>query len=167
MSDKLPEQRDYTISPDLYIAIGNRQSQIGRDFDALAAYDRAVRLAPNYARAYNYRGSFKYARLGDLQGAIADFDSAIGYDPDYATAYANRGLLRYQQLGDIPGALADLNLAIVLNPGDASVYNTRGLIKYGELGDIEYALTGGNAEFGQNSTLRLKAFSCMVCKEPY
>ena len=52
MSDKLPEQRDYTISPDLYIAIGNRQSQIGRDLDALAAYDRAVRLAPNYARAY-------------------------------------------------------------------------------------------------------------------
>jgi hypothetical protein len=24
---------------------------------------------------------------------------------------------------------------------------------------------GGNAEFGQNSTLRLKAFSCMACKE--
>jgi GNAT superfamily N-acetyltransferase len=28
------------------------------------------------------------------------------------------------------------------------------------------ALLGGNAEFGQNSTLRLKATSCMACKEP-
>jgi hypothetical protein len=26
-------------------------------------------------------------------------------------------------------------------------------------------LLGGNAEFGQNSTLRLKAFSCIACKE--
>jgi hypothetical protein len=26
--------------------------------------------------------------------------------------------------------------------------------------------TGGNAEFGQNSTLRLKAFFCMTCKQP-
>ena len=81
-----------------------------------------VRIAPSYARAYNYRGSFKYASLGDLQGAIADFDSAIRYDPDYAIAHANRGLLRYQQLGDIPGALADLNVAILLNPRDASTY---------------------------------------------
>jgi ATP-dependent helicase YprA (DUF1998 family) len=28
------------------------------------------------------------------------------------------------------------------------------------------SLEGGNAEFGQNSTLRLKTASCMACKEP-
>jgi tetratricopeptide (TPR) repeat protein len=139
MSDRSSERDQGVMTPDSYIAIGNRQSQIGNDLGALAAYDRAVRLAPSYARAYNYRGSFKYAYLRDIQGAVADFDSAIRYDLDYAVAYANRGLLRYQQLNDIPGALADLNLAILLNPRDASVYNTRGLIKY-ELGDIEYAL---------------------------
>jgi tetratricopeptide (TPR) repeat protein len=132
MSDKLPEQHDLIIASDDYIALGNRQSQIGNERGALAAYDRAVCLAPGYARAYNYRGSFMYASLRDIQGALVDFDSAIRHDPDYAIAYANRGLLRYQQLGDILGALADLNLAILLNPRDASVYNTRGLIKYAE-----------------------------------
>jgi tetratricopeptide (TPR) repeat protein len=51
MSDKLPERRGYIISPDSYIAIGNRQSQIGNYPSALAAYNRAVRIAPSYARA--------------------------------------------------------------------------------------------------------------------
>ena len=112
MSDRSSERGSYVITPDSYIAIGNRQSQIGNERGALAAYNRAVGIAPDYARAYNYRGSFKYAKLRDIQGAVADFDSAVRYDPDYAVAYANRGLLRYQQLGDIPGALADLNLAL-------------------------------------------------------
>jgi tetratricopeptide (TPR) repeat protein len=114
MSDKLPEQCGYIITPDCYIAFGNRQFQLGNYPSALAAYERAVRIAPSYARAYNYRGSFKYASLGDVGGAIADFDSAIRYDPDYAIAHANRGVIRYQQLGDIPGALADLNVALAL-----------------------------------------------------
>ena len=112
MPDRSSKRDNDVISPDRYIAIGNRQSQIGNERGALAAYDRAVRLAPGYARAYNYRGAFKNASLKDIQGAVADFDSAVRCDPDYAVAYANRGLLRYQQLGDIPGALADLNLAL-------------------------------------------------------
>ena len=134
MSKRSSKRDNDVITPDRYIAIGNRQSIAGNYPSALVAYDLAVKLAPRYADSYNYRGAFKYAHCRDIQGAIADFDSAIGYDPDYAVAYANRGLLRYQQLGDIPGALADLNLAILLNPRDASVYTTRGLIKY-ELGD--------------------------------
>ena len=83
-----------TVSPDCYIAIGNRQSQLGNYPSALAAYNRAITIAPSHARAYNYRGSFRYAKLGDIQGAIADFDAAIEFNPDYAIAYANRGLLR-------------------------------------------------------------------------
>jgi hypothetical protein len=88
MSNPLPERRGCLFDADGNIAIGNRQSQIGHDASALAAYDfpkgtlreRAVRLDPHYARADNYRGSFKFARLGDIQGAIADFDSAISYE---------------------------------------------------------------------------------------
>jgi tetratricopeptide (TPR) repeat protein len=77
MSDRPSERDNYLLTPDRYIAIGNRQSQIGNDLGALAAYDLAVGIAPNYARAYDYRGSFKYANLGDIQGALADYDLAI------------------------------------------------------------------------------------------
>ncbi|MCY7337128.1 MAG: hypothetical protein LH613_13100 [Chamaesiphon sp.] len=92
---KSPKRDNYVITPDSYITSGNHQSQAGNDRGALAAYDLAVRCDPGYARAYNYRGSFKYARLGDILGAIADCDAAIHLDPNYAIAYANRGLLRY------------------------------------------------------------------------
>ena len=60
MPDRSSKRDNDVISPDRYIAIGNQQSQIGNERGALAAYDRAVRLDPRYARAYNYRGSFKY-----------------------------------------------------------------------------------------------------------
>jgi tetratricopeptide (TPR) repeat protein len=73
----MSEREQGVVTPDSYIAIGNRQSQIGNERGALAAYDRAVGIAPGYARAYNYRGSFKYAKLRDIQGAIVDFDSAV------------------------------------------------------------------------------------------
>ena len=59
MSDKLPKQHDLIIASDRYIAIGNRQSQSGNYPSALVAYDLAVKLAPNYADSYNYRGAFK------------------------------------------------------------------------------------------------------------
>jgi tetratricopeptide (TPR) repeat protein len=66
-----------TQCPDCYIAIGNRQSQLGNYPSALAAYDKAITVAPAYGRSYNYRGSFRYAKLGDIQGAMADFNLAI------------------------------------------------------------------------------------------
>ena len=76
MPDKF-DRFPLTVSADCYIAIGNRQSQLGNYPSALAAYDRAITIAPSYARAYNYRGSFRYAKLGDIQGALVDFDAAI------------------------------------------------------------------------------------------
>ena len=79
MSKRSFKRDNDVITPDRYIARGNRQSQSGNYLGALAAYDCAVRLDPNYAASYNYRGAFKYAYLGDIQGAIADFDSAIGF----------------------------------------------------------------------------------------
>jgi hypothetical protein len=72
MSERASERDNDLIQPDDYIELGNRQSHIGNALGALAAYDRAVCLAPSYADAYNYRGSFKFAHLGDIQGATAE-----------------------------------------------------------------------------------------------
>jgi hypothetical protein len=80
MSERASERDNYLTQPDDYIELGNRQSQVGNALGALAAYDfpkgtlrdRSVSLAPSYADAYNYRGSFKFAHLGDIQGATAE-----------------------------------------------------------------------------------------------
>jgi tetratricopeptide (TPR) repeat protein len=52
-----------------------------RDFDgALADYNRAIELRPDYAQAYNLRGAAKKAK-GDLDGALADCNRAIELKP--------------------------------------------------------------------------------------
>ena len=116
MSDRSSERGSYVITPDSYIAIGNQQSQIGNDLGALAAYDRAVSLAPSYARAYNYRGTLKHQELGDPVGALADYDKAISLDPNLAAAYFVRSLLKRNLLDDVLGAAHDRHRAIEIDP---------------------------------------------------
>ncbi|NJR21811.1 MAG: tetratricopeptide repeat protein [Richelia sp. CSU_2_1] len=76
---------------------------------AIAAYDRALRIDPNYALAYNNRGNAR-SDLGDKQGAIEDFDRALRIDPNLSHAYYNRGLIR-KALGDKQGAIQDFQKA--------------------------------------------------------
>ena len=55
------------------------------DYDrAIADYDRAIQLKPDYAEAYVNRG-WAYNAKGDYDRAIADFDRAIQLKPDYAS----------------------------------------------------------------------------------
>ncbi|MBN1882108.1 MAG: tetratricopeptide repeat protein [Deltaproteobacteria bacterium] len=49
---------------------------------ALDAYTKAIRLDPEYAAAYFYRGVVK-TRLGDEEGGIIDRETAIGLDSVY------------------------------------------------------------------------------------
>ena len=72
---------------------------------AIADYDRAIEINPDYAKAYTNRGKAKY-KLGDYHGAIADYDRTIELKPDYAKAYYNRGEAKHK-LGDERGAKAD------------------------------------------------------------
>lgn len=54
--------------------------------EALADYDHALALNPNYIMAYNNRGSI-YTRLNRSSEALADFTRAISLDPKDAVAY--------------------------------------------------------------------------------
>jgi len=84
---------------------------------AIALYDQAIRLNPNYADAYYNRGLAHYD-LGDQQGAIADYTQAIQINPNYANVYYGRGLASYKS-GDKQGAIADFQKA-------ASLYQQQG-----------------------------------------
>jgi tetratricopeptide (TPR) repeat protein len=56
-------------------------------------YNEAIRLKPNYAEAFNNRGSAR-SHQGDLGGAAQDYDEAIRLKPDYAIALNNRDGVR-------------------------------------------------------------------------
>ena len=72
---------------------------------ALADYDEAIRLHPDYARAYVNRGNARYDR-GEHDLAIADFDNAVRLDAKNASAFISRGNA-WDAKGDAERAVAD------------------------------------------------------------
>ena len=65
----------------------------GRYDAAIADHDTAVRLAPNAAYTYIWRGWTKYKK-GRYFAAITDYDAAIRLDKDNARPYYYRGLAK-------------------------------------------------------------------------
>jgi tetratricopeptide (TPR) repeat protein len=76
---------------------------------SIADYNQAIKLNPNYAMAYENRGSAKLTLL-DFQGAIADYNQAIKLDPNWTGTYISRAGAKLI-LGDSKGAIADFQKA--------------------------------------------------------
>ena len=95
-----------------YYNRGVAKSALGNKQGAIADYDRAIAINPQYANAYLNRGNAKSA-LGNKQGAIGDFDQVIAINPQDAEAYINRGLDK-SDLGNKQGAITDLSKAAEL-----------------------------------------------------
>jgi tetratricopeptide (TPR) repeat protein len=107
------------------------------DYDhAIAVYTGAIRLNPNDAIVYLYRG-YVYYHKGDYDRAIADYTEAIRLDPNDAIVYLYRGYA-YNLKGDYDRAIADFTEAIRLDP-NAIAYTARGCA-YGEKGDNDRAI---------------------------
>ena len=59
---------------------------MGKPTKALADFDQAIKLMPNYAIAFNNRGT-AYNDLRQVDRDIEDFKQAIKLSPNYALAY--------------------------------------------------------------------------------
>lgn len=116
---------------------GNAENVLGNTKDAIAAYDTAIRLTPDFANVYAKRGSVKYS-LGDYKGSIKDHNAAIGMGLDYAAAYVNRGVAK-RNLRDYKGAIEDYNTAIRLDPENIEAYINRGNVK-SDMGKYKIAI---------------------------
>ena len=132
----LSEQKR-SISAETYYVWGNVKFKQGDYVGAIADYETAIQLKPDYAEAYNNRGLAKH-EFGEHEAALADFDIAIQLKPGLSVAYNNQGLAK-QALGDLHAAIADYDKAIQLKDDDVVVYNNRGLAK-DKLGDHVAAL---------------------------
>lgn len=105
---------------------------------AIAEWDKAIALDPDYAEAYNRRGIARRRASRNAQGAIADFTKAIELKPDYPEAYNNR-CLAWNQLGDWQAMADDAAKAIELDPSYGKAIVNRG-IAYQGMGENDRAM---------------------------
>ena len=104
--------------------LGMASRREGRLDEALASFDAAIALDPDYAEAYNARGGVLHT-LKRFDEALASFDRAIAVKRDYASAFNNRGIT-LKALGRPEDALTSYDTAIALNPSQAETHNNRG-----------------------------------------
>jgi tetratricopeptide (TPR) repeat protein len=153
-----PEPLDSVKSETAALEFFNKGQKKSHDYtdqarrEAILAYDQAIKLKPDYAAAYYYRGEVK--KYSDYNGALTDYSMAIKYNPDYGLAYKGRGDIRPNLMSrDNQGALIDLDQAIKLlqlNTDQESkqalpeTYHRRGKVRM-TTGDIQGAI----ADFGE------------------
>lgn len=109
---------------------GNSMMVAGQLQDAITAFDKAIELNPQYARAYSVRG-FAYAKADQPQKGINDCNKAIELVPNNAGAYVNRGFAYYKSRY-YDQAIKDVNRAIEINPKSDKAYHVRGLCHLAE-----------------------------------
>jgi len=106
---------------------GDIKLRLGRDFEAIADYDQAIKMGTESPNTFYLRGWCR-VQLPVYRWDLAeqDFTRAIDLDPDFAAAFLGRakikGTRRYQS------ALADLEEAIGLMPQFAEAYGERGIL---------------------------------------
>jgi tetratricopeptide (TPR) repeat protein len=104
------------VGPDYFEALLDGDEWYERkEYDkAIAHYGEAIRLSPNYAKAFCARGH-AWAAKKEYDMAIKDYDEAIRLDPKYTNAIRNRGnaWLAKKEYGK---AIKDYDEAIRLEP---------------------------------------------------
>ncbi|MBG1270038.1 tetratricopeptide repeat protein [Nostoc sp. WHI] len=103
---------------------GNTLFDLQRYQDALAVYEKAVNIRPDYAQGWNGQGKTLY-ELKKYKEALAAYDRGIQIQPDYFEAWSGRGfvlgkLQRYQE------AIASFDKALELNDKNSEVWNAKG-----------------------------------------
>ncbi len=82
--------------------------------DAIAAFDQAISINPNDAKAWNHRGNALSA-LGRCCEALVAYDRAVSLRSDYHQAWFNRGLLLVEMMA-YGNAIESYDRAIDLEP---------------------------------------------------
>lgn len=115
--------------------------------EATAAFDRALRIAPNTAIILNAR-SATHAALGDWETASIDAYAAIEADPGLADAHATLGMLYVQRREAPRGAIRAFEAALERSPGSALALNGRGAARAAQ-GEWDLANTDFAAAIGE------------------
>jgi tetratricopeptide (TPR) repeat protein len=100
-------------------------TSLGSCEKALACYDRALALRPDFIQAHSNRGAV-LKKMQRYEEALESFDRALCLEPHHADVLNNRaGVL--QELGRYAEALEGYDRALALRPDHAETLNNRGV----------------------------------------
>jgi Tfp pilus assembly protein PilF len=122
-------------------------AQSGKKEEALAAFNNAIELDPNNAKALYGRGLL-YQSEKQHQSAVEDFTAANGLRPQQPEPLLGRAI-SYLALDKVKEAAADLDEAVQADTQNVQIWMTRGLA-YERLGDKARAAES----YGQAINLR-------------
>ncbi|MDE7126010.1 MAG: tetratricopeptide repeat protein, partial [Muribaculaceae bacterium] len=120
-----------------YVSMGEDCRDAGDIDSAMANYDKAIRLAPDYAAAWLAKGMAS-ASIQDVDGAIDAFTQADRLNPESHRAALEIGQL-YLSVGDYHNAMDRLLVAEERNPDSPGVHTTLADI-YEAIGDETNAI---------------------------
>lgn len=104
-------------SPTIDLLMG-RGKQFGDSpqelLQAVALFDAAVALAPEFAEAWNKRATAHYL-LGDYEASIRDIEQTLRLEPRHFGALSGLGMIMVE-LGEVEKALRAFRLALEINP---------------------------------------------------
>jgi tetratricopeptide (TPR) repeat protein len=99
----------------------------GRIPEAVAEYQAALRIKPDYAEPHNNLATVLSHQPGRMPEAIAEVQEALRIKPDYPEALVNLGSFLSTIPGRLPEAIAAYQAALRIKPDHAEAHNDLGL----------------------------------------
>jgi Tfp pilus assembly protein PilF len=112
--------------PSYHCSRGLVLQSLDRLDEAVANYDHALLLNPDYALALINRG-LALETLERCAEAVESYDRALAIEPDFALAWLNRGIT-LQELGGLAEALESYDRVLALRPDHAEALLNRASI---------------------------------------
>jgi len=116
---------------------GGSLCSIGQFEEAIACFDKALALEPEYGHAWSNKGVVLYS-LGRNRESLQCFERALQIDPSDAMAWCNAGNV-LSTLGRHEDALRCCDKALALDPHDPTTWNNKGNAEHA-LGRFEEAI---------------------------
>ncbi|MEO1210643.1 MAG: tetratricopeptide repeat protein [Cyanobacteria bacterium J06638_20] len=104
---------------------GFQQALSGDFVGAIASWDRAIALNPDYHEAWYTRG-LVLSDLGQKEVAIESYNKALEFKPDFHQAWYTQGVA-LDDLGQKEAAIASYDKALEFNPDFHQAWSDRGL----------------------------------------
>ena len=112
-------------------------------YAAIAQFEAAIDLDPQYVAAYYDRG-LAYEALGGFENALRSYNEVVRLNPGDADGFARRCFARTVLANHLPDALSDCNESLRLRPGDEATLRIRSFT-YLKLNQTEHAIDDADA----------------------